>query len=44
MKEIGYQHGGRNDDPEKLFDGTFDPKDPEGYARSFTINSLKEMA
>src|ERR1051325_1275501 len=27
MKEIGYQHGGMNNDPETLFDGkTFDPK------------------
>jgi nitrate/nitrite transport system substrate-binding protein len=43
MKEIGYQHGGENNDAEKLFDGvTFDPKgDLEAYAKSFAINSLK---
>src|SRR6185436_7352335 len=44
MKELGYQHGGLNNDPEKLFDATFDPKDPEAYATSFKIHSLKEMA
>ena len=33
MKEIGYAHGGANDEPETLFDGvTFDPKRPEEYA------------
>ncbi len=42
MKEIGYAHGGREDTPEKLFDGVvFDPKDPEGYAKSFAVKSLK---
>jgi nitrate/nitrite transport system substrate-binding protein len=42
MKEIGYKHGGRNDAPETLFDGkVFDPKDPEKYAMSFDVNSLK---
>ncbi|MDP3073122.1 MAG: CmpA/NrtA family ABC transporter substrate-binding protein [Opitutaceae bacterium] len=42
MKEIGYAHGGVDDTPEKLFDGaTFDPKDPEGYAKSFAVKSLK---
>jgi nitrate/nitrite transport system substrate-binding protein len=42
MKEIGYAHGGRDDSPETLFDQvTFDPKDPEGYARGFAIKSLK---
>lgn len=42
MKEIGYAHGGRDDTPETLFDGvTFDPKDPETYARSFAVKSLK---
>ena len=41
MKELGYQHGGRDDSPVTLFDGaTFDPKDPETYATSFKINSM----
>jgi nitrate/nitrite transport system substrate-binding protein len=42
MKEIGYQHGGRDDKPETLFDGkTFDPSKPEAYATSFEVSSLK---
>lgn len=41
MKEIGYAHAGRSDAPEKLFDGTFDPADPETYAKSFPVHSLK---
>jgi nitrate/nitrite transport system substrate-binding protein len=42
MKEIGYKHGGRNDDPETLFDGvTFDPKQPEKYATSFAVHGMK---
>ena len=42
MRELGYTHGGRNDDPETLFDGvTFDPKDPERYATSFPVHSLR---
>ena len=43
MKEIGYAHGGANNDAETLFDGvTFDPKgDLEAYAKSFAINSVK---
>ena len=42
MQELGYQHGGRNAEPETLFDGmTFDPADPEKYATSFAVNSLK---
>lgn len=42
MKEIGYSHGGRDDKPEVLFDGkAFDPKNPEAYAKSFEIHSLK---
>jgi nitrate/nitrite transport system substrate-binding protein len=43
MKEIGYEHGGRDDSPETLFDHkTFDPAgDLEAYARSFEIHSLK---
>ena len=42
MKEIGYVHGGPNDDPETLFDGVrFDPAQPEQYARSFAVHNLK---
>jgi len=43
MKEIGYAHGGENNDPETLFDGvTFDPKtDLEAYAKGFPIHNLK---
>ena len=42
MKELGYAHGGRSDEPETLFDGTvFDPKDPEAYAKAFPVNALK---
>jgi nitrate/nitrite transport system substrate-binding protein len=41
MKELGVTHGGMNNDPETLFDGvTFNPSDPEGYAKSFTVNNL----
>ena len=42
MKEIGGQHGGRNDDPETLFDGrVFDPAKPEEYATGFPVHSMK---
>ncbi len=42
MKEIGYAHGGANADPETLFDGvTFDPAQPEAYARGFAVHGLK---
>ena len=42
MKEIGYAHGGADDSPETFFDGvTFDPKDPETYAKSFAVKHLK---
>ncbi len=42
MKEIGYEHGGPNVDPETLFDGkVFDPSKPEDYALSFAIHSRK---
>jgi nitrate/nitrite transport system substrate-binding protein len=42
MKEIGYVHGGANNDAETLFDGvTFDPAKPEEYARSFAVKNLK---
>ena len=41
MKELSVTHGGMNNDPETLFDGvTFNPSDPEGYAKSFTVNNL----
>ena len=42
MKEIGYAHGGANNDSEKLFDGAvFDPAKPEEFAKSFAVNSMK---
>ena len=43
MKEIGYAHGGPNNDKETLFDGvTFDPSgDLEAYAKSFVVNNVK---
>jgi len=42
MKEIGYKHGGLNNDPETLFDGkTFDPAKGEEYAMSFEVHSMK---
>jgi nitrate/nitrite transport system substrate-binding protein len=42
MKEIGYAHGGLNNDKETLFDGAvFDPADPEAYAKGFAVNSMK---
>ncbi len=42
MKEIGYQHAGSDMTPETLFDGVvFDPQDPEKYATTFAVNSLK---
>ncbi len=42
MKEIGVTHGGPDDSPETLFDGkTFDPADPEAYATSFEVHSMK---
>jgi nitrate/nitrite transport system substrate-binding protein len=42
MKEIGYSHEGLSDAPENLMDGpTFDPANPEAYARSFAVNNLK---
>ncbi len=43
MKEIGYTHGGRDDSAETLFDGkTFNPADPETYAKSFAVHGLKD--
>lgn len=42
MKEIGYAHGGLNNEKETLFDGvTFDPAKPEEYANGFSICNLK---
>jgi len=42
LKELGVAAGSPSDTPETLFDGVaFDPKDPETYAKSFAINSLK---
>jgi nitrate/nitrite transport system substrate-binding protein len=43
MKEIGYAHGGVNNEKETLFDGvTFDPGgDLEAYAKGFAINNAK---
>jgi nitrate/nitrite transport system substrate-binding protein len=42
MKEMGVAHGGANNDPETLFDGvTFNPSDPEAYAKSFEVKNLK---
>lgn len=42
MKELGYQHGGPNNEPETFFDGiTFNPREAEKYATSFKVNNLK---
>ncbi len=42
MKEIGHTHGGANTDKETLFDGvTYDPANPEAYAKSFALHNLK---
>ena len=42
MKEIGYAHAGASLAPETFFDGkTFDPADPEKYAKSFEVHSVK---
>ncbi len=43
MKEIGYTHGGANNDKETFFDGgIFDPTaDMEAYAASFSVKTLK---
>ena len=43
MKELGYAHGGPNNEPEVLFDGKrFDPREPEAYAASFAVHSMKD--
>ena len=42
MKEIGYKHGGLNNDPETLFNSrTFDPAKAEEYATAFEVHSMK---
>lgn len=42
MSEIGVAHLGLNNDAETLFDGlTFDPANPEAYAKAFPIHNLK---
>jgi len=42
MREIGAKHGGPDNSSETLFDGVkFDPADPEKYATSFAIHSMK---
>eukprot|EP01012_Entosiphon_sulcatum_P033057 TRINITY_DN41906_c0_g1_i1.p1 TRINITY_DN41906_c0_g1~~TRINITY_DN41906_c0_g1_i1.p1 ORF type:complete len:427 (-),score=68.80 TRINITY_DN41906_c0_g1_i1:139-1419(-) len=42
MKEIGYAHGGADTSSETLFDGAvFNPADPEAFAKSFAVKSLK---
>ncbi len=42
MKELGVEHGGRDDRPETLFDGvTFDPAKPEAYALGFAVGNPK---
>jgi nitrate/nitrite transport system substrate-binding protein len=41
MKELGVTHAGLNQDSETLFDGvTFNPNDPETYAKSFGVHSM----
>jgi nitrate/nitrite transport system substrate-binding protein len=42
MKELGVTDRALDDSGFALFDGaTFDPKDPETYAKSFAVNNLK---
>ncbi len=42
MKEIGYEHGGKDNSPETLFDRVlFDPTRPEEYAQSFAVKNIK---
>ncbi len=44
MREIGYEHGGPNNSPETfaLDNKTFDPRNPEDYARSFEVHSRRD--
>jgi nitrate/nitrite transport system substrate-binding protein len=42
LRELGVEPGVADDSPITLFDGaTFDPKEPEKYATSFAVHSLK---
>jgi nitrate/nitrite transport system substrate-binding protein len=42
LKELGVDAGAPSETPETLFDGVkFDPKDPEAYATSFAVHSMK---
>ena len=43
MKEIGYAHGGAEQRRRKRSStaSTFDPADPEEYAKGFAVNNLK---
>jgi nitrate/nitrite transport system substrate-binding protein len=42
MRELGYEHGGANLEPETLFDRVpFDPRRPEEYVRAFTVHSMR---
>jgi nitrate/nitrite transport system substrate-binding protein len=41
----GHQHARPHHSPETLFDGaTFDPKDPETYAKGFAVKTIKGAA
>ncbi len=40
MKELGVKVTAADMQPVKLADGVFDPKDPERYARSFSVHSI----
>ena len=40
MKELGVTSTAKDMQPVKLFDSTFDPKDPEKYAKSFPIHNV----
>jgi nitrate/nitrite transport system substrate-binding protein len=43
MKEAGLNHGGADFTAETLFDGhTFDPTEPEEYAASFAVTSIRK--
>ncbi len=40
MKELGVKKTLTDMQPVKLFDGVFDPKEPEKYAKSFAVNNV----
>jgi len=42
MKEVGVKVNATEEQKITLFDGTFDGKDPDKYARSFPINSIAQ--